>query len=183
MNKEQNKKQGLYLVLFSVLGAGFRRFFGGGFGKLGKITRFWKYLLLAAIFFLMYYVKSVLDWYNWEMYWTLFWFMIFWALGHGAWYCYWDTSDSGEGRLPLIDKIIWACIGKENSRTFWGNAFGMCVRYELTAIPVAVFTSWWFLLAGFIVALCYVPAGIKHNTNIGEYLAGATIFPLLYLCI
>ena len=183
MNKEQNKKQGLYLVLFSVLGAGFRRFFGGGFGKLGKITRFWKYLLLAAIFFSMYYVKSVLDWYNWEMYWTLFWFMIFWALGHGAWFCYWDHSDSGEGRLPLIDKLIWACIGKENSRTFLGNAFGMCVRYELTAIPIAVFTSWWFLLAGFIVALCYVPAGIKHNTNIGEYLAGATIFPLLYLCI
>jgi hypothetical protein len=170
------------LVSFLVAGAFWRRFFGTRKG-IGNVTRFWKYLILAIIVLAMYYTKSILNWENWRMYWTIVWFMIFWAIGHGTWYCFWDHSDSGEGRLPLIDKIIWFFIGVDESITFWGNAFGMCVRYELTAIPVAFSTSWWFLLAGPIVSLCYVPAGFKKDTRIGEWLAGASIFGLLYLCI
>lgn len=110
--------------------------------------------------------------------------MLFWAIGHGTWFIYWDHSAFAEGRLPLLDKFIWFCIGVDESRTFWGNAFGMFCRYEITAIPVAFFLpNAWFLLAGVLVSLSYAVAGMKKNTGIGEYLAGGTVFSLLFFCI
>lgn len=180
---QENTKKKIASVFVVIGSLGWRRWFGGGFGKAGMITRFWKYLVLAGVVVGMYFVKGLLDWQDWRMYAVIASFMIFWAIGHGTWYAYWDHSDFAEGRLPLLDKFIWFCIGVDKSRTFWGNAFGMCVRYELTAIPVAFSTSWWFLLAGPIVSLCYVPAGFKKDTRIGEWLAGASIFGLLYLCL
>lgn len=180
---KKNTKNFLYTIIFAIIGGFHRRWFGGGFGKLGDITRLFKYIILALIVFSMYYLKDILDWQDWCMYVVLISFAIHWAVGHGTWYCFWDKSNSAEGRLPMIDKIVWFCIGKNESRTFWGNFFGMFVRYTLTAIPVAFLTSWWFLTAGLITAVCYIPAGLKKDTRIGEYLAGALNFALLYLCI
>ena len=179
------KRTNLWLIPFALIGACWRRWFGGSFGKAGLITRFWKYVVLIVICAIMFLIKYPYStfWANWRTYAVIASFMLFWAIGHGTWYAYWDHSDFAEGRLPLLDKFIWFCIGVDKSRTFWGNAFGMCVRYELTAIPVAFSTSWWFLLAGPIVSLCYVPAGFKKDTRIGEWLAGASIFGLLYLCL
>lgn len=166
-----------------IIGSLWRRWFGGGFGRAGNITRGVKYLALLGIIFLSYWFKGIFDLSNWEMYIVCLAFAIHWAVGHGTWFCYWDTSSSAEGRLPLLDKFIFWCIGEENSRTFWGNFFGMFVRYTITAIPVAAITSWWFLLAGLLTALCYVPAGIKKSVALGEFLSGAVNFMLLFLCI
>ena len=44
--------------------------FGGGFGKLGDITRFWKYLVLFLVVLGMYYYLMILDWANWRLYGT-----------------------------------------------------------------------------------------------------------------
>lgn len=177
------KRTNLWLIPFALIGACWRRWYGGGFGKAGLITRFWKYIALALIVLAMYFVKGLLDWQDWRMYGSIISFMIFWAVAHGTWFIYWDHSDFAEGRLPLLDKFIWFCIGVEESRTFWGNGFGMFCRYTLTSIPVAFCTSWWFLTAGLIVSLCYAIAGYKKDTRIGECLAGGLVFTLLFFCI
>jgi hypothetical protein len=59
----------------------------------------------------------------------------------------------------------------------------MFVRYTLTSIPIAFLTDWRFMLAGLITAVCYIPAGFKKHTPIGEYLAGTWNSVLLYLCL
>ena len=172
------------LLFFAVCGGAFRRWFGGGFGKFGAVSRFWKYLVITGLVLLMYSAKGILDWRSWRMYATIVSFMWFWSCSHGAWFIYWDHSDAAEGRKPLLDKWLWFLVGIDKSRTFWGYCLGMFNRYEMTAIVVALcIPSWWFLLAGGLVALAYVPAGLKQDTRIGEVLAGALVFPLLYLCI
>ena len=167
-------------ILYFILGAIWRRLYGGGFGKFGNITRFWKYLVLAIIMLTMFYFKNKLVWNDWKIYADIVFFMIFWAIGHGAWFVYWDHSDSAEGRKPLMDKILWFLVGVDESRTELGNCLGMCIRYTLTSIGLAITVHPAFMFAGAIVAMCYVPAGIKHNTGIGELLAGGSIFTLLW---
>ena len=169
--------------IFGVFGGLWRGWFGGRFGKFGDVSRFWKYLVLTVAFIAAWFYQNGIDWTAWKMYAALVSFMVFWAVGHGTWFVYWDNSAASEGRLPLIDKIIWFCIGVDKSRTFWGNCFGMFVRYTITAIPVAIFTDPLFLTAGAIVALAYVPAGRRRNTHIGEYLAGFGVFFLLWWCL
>lgn len=172
------------LFLFFGVGAFWRRWFGGGFGKFGDVSRFWKYLTLIAAVLAMYHKNGALDWHAGRMYATIAAFCVFWALSHGAWYVYWDKSSSAEGRKPLIDRILWFLVGVDKSRTFWGNCLGMFIRYELTAILVAAcLPSWWFLLAGALVALEYIPAGRRKDTRIGECLAGGAVFAWLYACI
>lgn len=170
-------------LIFSFFGAFFRRWFGGGFGKFGDVSRFWKYLSLSIAFIAAWFYLNGIDWTAWKMYAALVSFMVFWAVGHGTWFVYWDDTAAAEGRLPLIDKIVWFCIGVDESRTFWGNCFGMFVRYTITAIPVAIFTSPLFLTAGAVVALSYVPAGFKKDTRLGECLAGFFVFFLLWWCL
>ena len=167
-------------ILYFILGALWRKLYGGGFGKFGNITRFWKYLVLAIIMLSMFYLKNKLVWTDWKIYADIVFFMIFWAIGHGAWFVYWDHSDSAEGRKPLIDKILWFLVGVDESRTELGNCLGMCIRYTLTSIGLAITVHPAFMFAGAIVAMCYVPAGIKHDTRIGELLAGGSIFTLLW---
>lgn len=181
----QNRKGFLApgLLASITFGALWRRWFGGGLGKAGSITRFWKYLALILFVLWCYWFFALLVWTAYEPYWTSVWFCIFWALGHGTWFIYWDHTGFAEGRHPWIDKIVWFFLSVDESRTFWGNAFGMLVRYTLTAIPVAVSTSWWFLLAGPLVSLCYAVAGYKRDTRVGEILSGACIFSLLFLSI
>ena len=165
-------------ILYFVLGALWRRWYGGGFGKFGNITRFWKYLVLALIVTSMYVGTQF--WLDWHYDCTVIFFMIFWAVSHGAWFVYWDHSDAAEGRKPLIDKILWFLVGVDESRTELGNCLGMCIRYTLTSIGLAITVHPAFMFAGAIVAMCYVPAGIKHDTRIGELLAGGSVFTLLW---
>lgn len=56
------------LVIFSILGAFWRRWFGEGFGKLGDITRLFKYIALAGIVAAMYYAAGKFDVKNGRMY-------------------------------------------------------------------------------------------------------------------
>ena len=171
-------------ILYFILGAIWRRWYGAGFGKFGNITRFWKYLTLAIIMLTMFYFKNKLVWTDWKIYADIVFFMIFWAVSHGAWFVYWDKSASGEGRKPLLDRWLWFLVGVDGSRTFWGNCLGMFNRYELTAVLVALcIPSWWFLAAGALVALEYVPAGRRQDTRLGECLAGGAVFAWLYACI
>ena len=165
-------------ILYFVLGALWRRWYGGGFGKFGNITRFWKYLTLILIVTSMY--TGTQFWLDWHYYCTVIFFMIFWAVSHGAWFVYWDHSDAAEGRKPLIDKILWFLVGVDESRTELGNCLGMCIRYTLTSIGLAITVHPTFMCAGALVAMCYVPAGIKHDTRIGELLAGGSVFTLLW---
>ena len=106
--------------------------------------------------------------------------MVFWAVSHGAWFVYWDHSDAAEGRKPRLDKLLWFLVGVDESRTELGNCLGMCIRYTLTSIGLAITVHPAFMCAGAIVAMCYVPAGIKHDTRIGELLAGGSVFTLLW---
>ena len=162
-------------ILYFVLGALWRRWFGGGFWD---VSRFWKYLTLILIVTSMYIGTQF--WLDWHYYCTVVFFMIFWAISHGAWFVYWDHSDAAEGRKPLIDKILWFLVGVDESRTELGNCLGMCIRYTLTSIGLAITVHPAFMCAGAIVAICYVPAGIKHDTRIGELLAGGSVFTLLW---
>lgn len=156
------------LAISAVYGAFWRRWYGGGFWD---VSRFWKYLALIGFCLIWQHT-----WTDWHTYVNPVLFAIFWAVSHGAWFVYWDHSDSAEGRKPVIDRILWYLVGVDESRTELGNCLGMCIRYTLTSIGLAFTLGLPFLFAGMIVAMCYVPAGIKHNTHIGEYLAGGTIF-------
>ena len=162
-------------ILYFVLGALWRRWFGGGFWD---VSRFWKYLVLVLIVTSMYIGTKF--WLDWHYYCTVVFFMIFWAVSHGAWFVYWDHSDAAEGRKPRIDKLLWFLVGVDESRTELGNCLGMCIRYTLTSIGLAITVHPAFMCAGAIVAMCYVPAGIKHDTRIGELLAGGSVFTLLW---
>lgn len=167
-------------IMYFILGALWRRWFGGGFGKLGDMSRFWKYLGLILLVTSMYIFKLSEFWTDWHYYGTLVCFMIFWAVSHGAWFVYWDHSSAAEGRKPLIDRLLWFLVGVDKSRTFWGNFLGMTIRYTLTSIGLAITVHWSFIFAGLMVGICYIPAGIRHDTRIGELLAGGTVYTLLW---
>ena len=139
-------------ISYFVLGALWRRWYGGGFGKFGDITRFWKYLVLVLIVTSMYVGTQL--WLDWHYYFTVIFFMIFWAISHGAWFVYWDHSDAAEGRKPRLDKLLWFLVGVDESRTELGNCLGMCIRYTLTSIGLAITVHPAFMCAGAIVAMC-----------------------------
>lgn len=179
-----NKKQGLFLILFSAVGAGFRRWFGGGFGKLGDISRFWKYLVLALIVLSMYYVKGLLDWQDWRMYAVIVAFAYHWARSHGDYFYVYDTGKD-EGRIKWIDWVLRLLYGKDGYYNFKGNCTGLLLRYTSTACLVAfALPNPWFICAGVLTTLSYVVTGkMERPTEKAEWLAGALNFGLLYLCL
>lgn len=187
------KKRSLLGFLILPLVFIWRAWFGGSFGY---CWRWVKYLVGIAIVLAMYWIKGLLNckeiltsWQgvldNWRIIAVCISFMVFWALSHGMWYKYWDHSSDAEDRHPLFVKfVMWLCGGPEQSRSFWGNFIGMTVRYTLTAILVAVLIpNLWFCFAGLIVSVSYIPAGLAHNTKIGEFIAGPCVFTLLFFCI
>ena len=182
MTDDQKDIHYAWIGLFGLLGSLWRAWFGGSFGYCWRIL---KYVVGVGIVLLMYWSKSILDWYAWRMYAVCGTFCYFWAMSHGMYFKYWDNTPDAEDRKPLLVKfVMWLCGGEENSRTFWGNCLGMAVRYTYTAILVSIcIPNWWFVLTGIGVAICYIPAGLKHNTKIGEFLAGALVFPLLWYCL
>ena len=168
------------IILFAVLGAFWRAWFGGSFGD---VTRFWKYLVLILIVCGMYEFR--LSGYN--IWLTQISFMIFWALSHGDYFIV-NSTASDEKRIKWIDKILEWIYGKDGYYNFKGNVTGMLLRYGFTAIIVACcIPNPWFLLAGPCVAACYGLSGYlfpdKWYTKIAEFASGATVFSLLYACI
>lgn len=172
------------LVSFIVAGAFWRRWFGGGFGEFGDITRGWKYLILAAIVLAMYYTKSLLDWADWHMYVVIASFMYHWSRSHGDYFYVYDTGKD-EGRIKWIDWVLRKTYGEGNYYNFKGNITGLLLRYTSTACIVAVcIPNAWFILAGPLTVLAYIITGkLKKPIVWAEFLSGALNFGLLYLCI
>ena len=178
------KKQAIILPLFMLAGGAWRRLYGGGFGKLGDITRFWKYLVLAIIVLSMYYVKNLLDWQNWRMYAVIASFMYHWSRSHGDYFYVYDTGKD-EGRIRWIDWALRRIYGKGNYYCFKGNVTGLVLRYGSTSCLVALcLGNPLFCLSGLLTPLSYVITGKMENpTNKAEFLAGALNFALFYLCL
>ena len=171
------------MIKFAIIGALWRRWFGGGFGKLGDITRFWKYLVLVAIVLYMYFVKTEYV-YSKNVYLSMVAFAIHWAIGHGD-YFYLLDKEPDEPRIEWIDWVLRKIYGEENYYNFKGNCTGMFLRYTSTACIVAVcIPNVWFVLAGLLTVFAYiVTCRLPKPIVWAELLSGALNFGLLYLCL
>ena len=171
-------------LLFAVIGALYRRWFGGGFGKLGDVTRLWKYLVLVAVVLFMYYINGLLDWSDWRMYAVLISFAIHWAVGHGD-YFYLLDKEPDEPRIKWIDWTLRKIYGEGNYYNFKGNCTGLFLRYTSTAVLVALcIPDGWFVLAGLLTVSAYVvTCKLPRPIVWAELLSGAVNFGLLYICI
>ena len=172
------------IVIFSILGAFWRRWYGGGFGKLGDITRLFKYIALAGIGAAMYYAAGKFDVKDGRMYAVMIAFAIHWALGHTDYFYVYDT-EADEGRIKWIDWLLKVIYGEGNYYNFKGNVTGLLLRYTSTACIVAVcIPNAWFILAGPLTVLAYIITGkLKKPIVWAEFLSGALNFGLLYLCL
>ena len=171
-------------ILYFVLGALWRRWYGGGSGKLGDITRGWKYLVLAVIVLSMYYVNILLDWTDWRMYAVIASFMYHWSRSHGDYFYVYDTGKD-EGRIKWIDYVLRLLYGKDGYYNFKGNVTGLLLRYTSTACLVALcIPNAWFIIAGLLTVLAYIVTGKLPKPIVwAELLSGALNFGLLYLCL
>lgn len=171
-------------IMFCFLGALWRRWFGGGLGKLGDASRFWKYLLLFQLVLGMFYSLNLLSFVEWRVYGTCIAFAIHWALSHGDYYQVLDTSKD-KGRIKWIDWVLRLLYGEDGYYNFKGNVTGLVLRYTSTACLVAAcLGNAWFILAGPATALCYVvTCKLPRPQDRAEYLAGAVNFGLLYWCL
>ena len=172
------------LVIFSILGAFWRRWFGGGFGKAGLITRFWKYLVLAGVVVGMYFVKGLLDWHDWRMYAVIAAFAYHWSRSHGDYFFVYSTAPD-EGRIKWIDWVLRKLYGEGNYYNFKGNVTGLFLRYTSTACLVALcLPCTYFVFAGLLTAGIYALTGkMKRPIVIAEFLSGLVNFAILYLCL
>ena len=171
-------------LFFSFIGAIFRRWFGGGFGKFGDITRGVKYVVLFCIIVSMYYLKDMFDWQNWRMYAVFLAFAVHWAVGHGDYFYVYDTNPD-EGRIKWIDWVLRKVYGEDRYYNFKGNVTGLFVRYTSTSCLVSFcVNNALFLLSGALTALVYAVLG-KSDKAIpySEFLSGAVNFALLFICI
>lgn len=174
----------IFLPFFMIAGAFWRRWFGGGFGKAGDISRFFKYTVLSLIVFFMYSAAGLLDWHNWRLYAVIVSFAIHWARSHGDYFYVYDTGKD-EGRIKWIDWVLRQLYGEGNYYNFKGNVPGLFLRYTGTAcLVVLCLPSVWFIFAGLLTTLAYVVTGkMDKPTDKAEWIAGALNFGLLYLCI
>ena len=172
------------LVIFSILGAIWRRWFGGGFGKLGDITRLFKYIALAGIGAAMYYAAGKFDVKNGRMYAVAVAFAYHWARSHGDYFYVYDTGKD-EGRIKWIDWLLKVIYGEGNYYNFKGNVTGLFCRYTSTSCIVAFcIPNVYFVFAGLLTAGVYALTGkMKRPIVIAEFLSGLVNFSLLYLCL
>ena len=174
------------VLFFCAVGAVWRRWYGGGFGKVGMIARFWKYVVLIVICFTMYWATDpyCTFWANWRTYAVICAFAYHWARSHGD-YFFVHSTEPDEGRIRWIDWILRKIYGEGNYYNFKGNVTGLLLRYTATACIVCIaIPSPYFAFAGLLTALSYALTGKMYAaTNNAEYLAGALNFGLLYLCI
>lgn len=181
---QENTKKKIASVFVVIGSLGWRRWFGGGFGKLGDITRLFKYIALAVIVFSMYHLKGILDWQDWRMYAVLISFAVHWAVGHGDYFYLLDTGKD-EGRIKWIDWTLGKIYGDEGYYNFKGNVTGMFLRYTSTAILVTFSVcNPLFLCSGFATTMAYiVTCKLPKPIVWAEFLSGAVNFWLLYICI
>lgn len=178
------KRTNFWLIPFALIGASWRRWYGGGFGKAGLITRFWKYLVLAGVVVGMYFVKGFLDWQDWRMYAVIAAFAYHWARSHGDYFFVYSTAPD-DRRIRWIDWVLRKLYGENGYFNFKGNVTGLFLRYTATACVVCIaIPDWRFVFAGVLTTLSYVVTGrMKYSTNWAEWIAGALNFGLLYLCL
>lgn len=171
-------------LFFGAAGALWRRWYGGGFGKAGLVTRFWKYLVLAVVVCAMYFARGLFDWRNWRMYAVIGAVAYHWARTHHDYYFVYSTEPD-EGRIRWIDWVLGKLYGENGYFNFKGNVTGLFLRYTATACVVCVvLPDWRFVFAGVLTTLSYVVTGrMKYSTNWAEWIAGAMNFGLLYFCI
>lgn len=173
-------------LFFGAVGAVWRRWYGGGFGKAGLITRFWKYVVLIVICAIMFRIKYPYStfWLDFRTYAVIAAFAYHWARSHGDYFFVYSTEPD-EGRIKWIDWVLRQIYGEGNYYNFKGNVTGLLLRYTATACVVAVCVpSAWFICAGPLTALAYAVTGkLPNPTQKAEYLAGAMNFGLLYVCL
>lgn len=183
----KTKEKASWLLLFTALGAFWRRWFGGGFGKLGDITRLWKYLVLVLIVFTMYWSLNILDWTSVRMYLVCLSFCYHWARSHHDWFYVWHTNPD-QGCIKWIDWVLRHIFPESMYYGFWWNVTGLFLRYTSTALLVAIcIPNALFITAGLLTTLAYVVtskigAG-KTPVQCAEWLAGALNFGLLYISL
>lgn len=180
----KTKEKAGWLLLFTALGAFWRRWFGGGFKSWLPDPRFWKYLALTLIVFAMYWSLSLLDWTSVRMYLVALSFSYHWARSHGDYYYVWDTGKD-EGRIWWIDQVLRLLYGEGNYYNFKGNCTGLFLRYTSTATIVALcLPNAWFIIAGILTTLAYIiTSKMERPTEKAEWLAGALNFGLLYISL
>ena len=167
--------------MFGLLGSLWRAWFGGSFGYCWRIL---KYVVGVGIVLLMYWSKSILDWYAWRMYAVCVLFMYHWAMSHGDYFKV-NNTDKDEARVRWIDWLLQKIYGKDNYYNFRGNVTGMLIRYTYTAVLVSLAVpNVWCICMGPIVAGCYGLAGKlfpdRWYTKIGEFISGCLCFMLLW---
>lgn len=173
-------------VSFAVIGAIWRRWFGGGFGKLGDITRLFKYIALFLIMYAMF--KSVYPEYiflqDTATHDDYIAFAVHWAMGHSDYFYLLDYSPD-EARIKWIDWTLERLYGKGGYYNFKGNVTGMLLRYSGTGILVAIcIGNPWFLLAGMLTTVSYiVTCKLPQPIVWAEIMSGAVNFLLLWWCL
>ena len=172
------------LVIFSILGAIWRRWYGGGFGRLGDITRALKYAVLFALVFWVYASLKILNWSDWRPYAVAVAFAYHWARSHGDYFYVYDTGKD-EGRIKWIDWLLKVIYGEGKYYNFKGNVTGLFCRYTSTSCIVAFcIPNVYFVFAGLLTAGVYALTGkMKRPIVIAEFLSGLINFALLYLCL
>lgn len=183
----KTKEKAGWLLLFAALGAFWRRWFGGGFKKWLPDTRFWKYLVLTAVVFAMYWSLGILDWNSVRMYAVAGSFAYHWCRSHGDYFYVYDTGKD-EGRIWWIDQVLELMYGKDGYYNFKGNCTGLLLRYTSSACVVAFFLhNPLFILSGLLTTLCYVVTGKvgtgKTPVQTAEWFSGAINFALLYISL
>lgn len=186
----KNKNNGLFaLFLFGAIGSLWRRWFGGGFGKAGEITRFFKYAALVLVCFTMIYVKTLCFTFlrDWKTYAKIAAFAYHWARGHHDYFYVWHTGKDA-GRIRWIDWVLRRIYGEGKYYCFKGNVTGLALRYGSTSVLVALcFGNPLFCLSGLLTPISYVITGKmgtgKEPIAKAEFLSGALNFALFYLCL
>ncbi|MBO4538649.1 MAG: hypothetical protein J5781_00115 [Clostridia bacterium] len=183
--KEKNRTL-LAALTFGAIGALWRRWYGGGFGKAGKITRFFKYLALIIVCLTMMYVKTLCFTFlgDFTTYEQIASFAYHWARSHGDYFYVWSEGKD-EGRIRWIDFTLRLIYGKDGYYNFKGNVTGLFLRYTSTACVVAFFLhNPLFILSGLLTTLSYVATSkMEKPTAKAEWLAGALNFILFFVCL
>lgn len=178
-----------WALIFTFIGALFRRFLGTSVYWNGKkIHRFFKLVLLAVLCVAMYWARG-----DFPKTWTAFLCMA-WAIGwtirynshtHGDYWILDDTSPD-EGRSWWVDKVLQKIFGKGKYYNFAGNFIGLTLGYLVPALMASILMPHhWFWLAGFTApigyTLCELALGRNGNTEYAEYVNGAMMFLLFFL--
>lgn len=185
-DQEKNRQlhNAWWAALIAVFGGFWRRWFGGGFID---CPRFIKYIVGIAVVLGMYYLKGILDYYDWHMWAACITFMYHWAMSHGDYF--WVTSHHvHEARVKWIDWILQKIYGKGNYYNFKGNVTGLFIRYTFTATLVAIaINNCWAITMGPVVTFWYALMGKLfpqlNYTKITEVLSGASCYTILWFCL